>query len=153
MKKKNKITAYFDGCCEPVNPGGIASFGAVIIKNKKRIWECSRVFFPEKGKEEETSNNVAEYNGFIAILDYFMENKLTDESIEIFGDSNLVIQQMFGTWKIKKGFYKPYAIKAKVLLSNFKHITGKWIPREKNTIADELSKAELIKAGIKFRIQ
>ena len=163
MKKTKKLTsiiAYFDGCCEPVNPGGTASFGVVILKGKKRIYECSKIFFPQKGKEKETSNNVAEYSGFTEILNYLIENKLTKENIIVYGDSKLVLCQMFGDeerdgmiWKMKGGYYLPFAIKAKELLKKFKNIQGHWIPREENSLADELSKAELLKAGIRFRIQ
>ena len=154
MKKKSKnIVAYFDGCCEPVNPGGIASFGAVIFMDNKRIWDCSKVFYPVKGKEEETSNNVAEYNGFIEILNYLKSKKLNKKQITIFGDSKLVIEQMFGDWRIRKGFYVPFALSAKKMLIDFPKLKGIWIPREQNTIADELSKAELVKAGIEFKIQ
>ena len=64
-----------------------------------------------------------------------------------------VIQQMFGAWRIKFGFYVPIAKTCKAMLKQFPHITGTWIPREKNSLADELSKAELKKAGVKFRIQ
>ena len=63
------IEAFFDGCCEPTNPGGTASFGAVVFRDGVRVWECSRLFRPAKGRESETSNNVAEYGGFLAILD------------------------------------------------------------------------------------
>ncbi len=154
-KKKIKatITAYFDGCCEPVNPGGIASFGAVVFLDEKRIWECSKIFFPEKGKEKETSNNVAEYCGFISILEYLIENKLNNNLIAIYGDSKLVIEQMQGNWRMRQGYYIPFALKAKKLLKNFKETSLIWIPRDENSIADELSKAELIKAGVEFRIQ
>lgn len=147
------IKAWFDGCCEPVNPGGIASFGAIIFNEEQKIWECSQIFYPQKGKEKETSNNVAEYSGFLAILEYLLENKLEKQEIQIYGDSNLVIQQMFGTWKMHKGFYIPIALKAEKLLKKFKNINGDWIPREQNGLANELSKAELIKAGIEFKIQ
>jgi ribonuclease HI len=147
------IEAYFDGCCEPVNPGGTASFGAVIFKSAAQVWSCSRLFYPKAGRERETSNNVAEYSGFIAILEYCLEQGWAGEKILIRGDSNLVIQQCFGTWKIRKGYYVPLAHKAIKLLRKFRRVTGEWIPREKNSIADELSKAELIKAGVEFRIQ
>lgn len=147
------IKAWFDGCCEPVNPGGVASFGAIIFNEEQKIWECSQIFYPQKGKEKETSNNVAEYSGFLAILEYLLKNNLEKEKIQIYGDSNLVIQQMFGTWKMRQGFYIPIALKAQKLLKKFKNIKGSWIPREQNGLADELSKAELIKAGIEFRIQ
>lgn len=147
------IEAYFDGCCEPVNPGGVASFGAVILKDGIKLWECSQIFYPKKGKERETSNNVAEYSGFKAILEYLIQNSLEKEKIHIFGDSNLVIQQMFGTWRIRQGFYVPLAFDCLKLVRKFKNLKGSWIPREENGIADELSKAKLIKAGVEFRIQ
>lgn len=147
------ITAYFDGCCEPVNPGGTASYGAVIFNDDMRIWECSKVFYPTPGKEKETSNNVAEYCGFIAILEYFIEQDMQAEKIKIFGDSKLVIEQMKGNWKMHKGFYIPLAQKAKILVKEFKKLKLQWIPRDENGIADELSKAELVKAGVEFRIQ
>jgi ribonuclease HI len=147
------ITAYFDGCCEPINPGGTASFGAVIFVNDKRVKDISQIFYPVRGREKETSNNVAEYSGFISLLEYFISEKLTGEKISVYGDSKLVILQMFGRWRIKKGFYVPLAKKAKILLKNFTKIKGFWIPREENSIADELSKAQLLKAGIEFKIQ
>lgn len=37
------IEAFFDGCCEPVNPGGTAAYGAVILKDGKKIWEASEL--------------------------------------------------------------------------------------------------------------
>lgn len=159
-KKVQRIVAYFDGACEPVNPGGTASFGAVIFIDDKRIWECSQLFEPKKGRERETSNNVAEYSGFIAILEYLKSKKLNKNKIDIYGDSMLVLCQMlmddprWGVrWRIKQGYYVPLAYRALSLLNKFPNITGHWIPREENTIADELSKAKLLKAGIKFKIQ
>lgn len=148
-----KIEAWFDGCCEPVNPGGTASYGAVVFIGGKRTWDCSEIFFSEKGKEKCTSNNVAEYSGFIAILEYLKASGLQNESITIYGDSMLVIEQMRDNWKIRKGHYKPLALKARDLVKQFKKLKLQWIPRDKNEIADELSKAELKKAGIEFRIQ
>lgn len=154
------ITAYFDGACEPVNPGGWASFGAVVYKDDSELWTCSKLFVPIKGREKETSNNVAEYSGFLSILEFLKEQELQKDKIQIYGDSNLVICQMFGDvkrhgklWKMKKGFYIPIAMKAKILLKEFSDIKGSWIPREQNGVADKLSKAELLKAGVEFRIQ
>lgn len=147
------IKAYFDGACEPKNPGGTASFGAVIFKDEKRIKEISQIFYPEKGKEKMTSNNVAEYSGFLSILEYLKDNNLHEEKIHIFGDSNLVVQQMKGNWRMIKGYYIPVAEKAKRLFTKFPNTTLHWIPREQNGIADKLSKAKLLKAGIKFKIQ
>jgi ribonuclease HI len=148
------IEAYFDGCCEPVNPGGTASYGAVIFVDGERVWECSELFVPVLGKEKHTSNNVAEYSGFLSILEWLLANNLDTRPTRIHGDSKLVIEQMLGNWRMKKGFYIPVAKKAKETLSKFRKKPKLiWIPREKNDIADELSKAELKKAGVEFRIQ
>lgn len=149
-----KISCFFDGCCEPVNPGGTASYGAVIFLDGKKVWECSELFVPIPGREKETSNNVAEYSGFLAILEYLLDQGMDGTRTIIHGDSRLVIEQMQGNWKMKKGFYIPVAKKALLALSRFKTSPKlKWIPRDENDIADELSKAELKKAGVEFRIQ
>ncbi len=148
-----EIECYWDGCCEPVNPGGTAAYGAVIFVNGRRRWETSKVFKPKPGREKETSNNVAEYLGFIAILDYLISQQLTKVPIVVSGDSRLVVEQMFGRWRIKRGLYVPHAHRAKRLLKQFPNIVGRWIPRDENDIADELSKRELKRAGVQFKLQ
>lgn len=156
---KAQIECYFDGCCEPVNPGGTAAFGAVIMRKGERIWEWSEIFRPRYGHERKTSNNVAEYLGFIAILKYLKMMNLNTNLIRISGDSRLVIYQMFDPpgggkrWWIKRGLYVPHARRALELLKKFPNATGRWIPRDENELADELSKRELKKAGVTFRLQ
>src|SRR5262249_38090268 len=59
----------------------------------------------------------------------------------------------FGQWKIKAAFYVPYAHKAKELCQSFSKLSGQWIRRELNTVADALSKAPLKAVGIEFRLQ
>jgi ribonuclease HI len=145
--------AYFDGACEPVNPGGTATYGAAIFQNGNRVWECSEIFCPDPGHERETSNNVAEYSGLLAVLHWFADQRLFAAEIIVYGDSKLVIEQMFGSWKIRKGAYVPLALAAQRLLRQFKNIEGRWISRDKNEIADELSKSALLRAGVSFKIQ
>jgi ribonuclease HI len=141
-------TGYFDGSCGPINPGGTAAYGAVLLREGERIWECSALFQPEPGKERQTSNNLAEYCGLIALLEHLIHLGAQQEPIMLYGDSNLVIQQVFGHWHIKAGIYAPYAHKAQALRRTFAHLGGQWIPRTKNTMADALSKAPLLKAGV-----
>jgi len=141
-------TGYFDGACAPINPGGTAAYGAVLFREGEQVWACSELFQPEPGKERETSNNLAEYCGLIAILEQLIHLGAQQEPIMIYGDSDLVIQQIFGHWKIKAGIYVSYAHKAQALRSTFSHLGGQWIPRTKNTIADALSKAPLLQAGV-----
>jgi ribonuclease HI len=144
--------AYFDGSCGPTNPGGRVTYGAVILREGQPIWECSKLFHPEQGKERETTNNLAEYCGLIAVLEYLIDLGAQHEPIIVYGDSELVIDQMFGQKKIKSGTYVPYAIKAKKLCQLFSNLSGQWIPREQNTVADALSKAPLKAESIKLRL-
>jgi ribonuclease HI len=94
----------------------------VIFRQKERIWECSEVYHPPPGRERETSNNIAEYLGLIAILEHFIRIKTQHEPIMVYGDSKLVIQQMSGRWKIKEGIYESFAQSAKILTNEFSNI-------------------------------
>jgi ribonuclease HI len=133
------ITVHFDGACIP-NPGGVASYGLIIRQGDRLLWEASERV-PDSGAG--TSNNLAEYAGLIAALRYLIDNGLNKERIIINGDSQLVIKQMFGRWKIKRGCYAELAHEAKTLLTLFPRIDAKWVPRDRNTVADELSKAAI----------
>jgi ribonuclease HI len=123
---------YFDGACEPTNPGGKIGSGIYITDGEKEF--ATNTFIPAHPKN---TNNIAEYMAFIMVLDY-MKNK-TDCKIEIFGDSMLVVNQMNGSWRLKKGAYMEYALKAAPLLAELKKkntVTITWIPREQNDKAD-----------------
>lgn len=139
--KTHRFRAWFDGSIT-VNPGGIAAYGAVIYEGNQRVYTCSKIYHPPAGKERQTSCNVAEYLGLIAVLEWLLANGHASESVIIRGDSKLVIAQCFEGWKPKRGIYFTHALKAKELLQQLPHVSGKWIPREKNTIADKLSKVK-----------
>ena len=96
---------------------------------------------------------MAEYAGLIAVLEWFEDQGLFNAEICIGGDSQLVINQMFGTWKIKTGIYAPVACKARELVAQFTNMRGEWVRREQNEIADRLSKEALRTAGVKLRLQ
>ena len=123
---------YFDGACEPKNPGGKIGAGIYITDGEKEYF--NNTFIPAL---PENTNNIAEYTAFIMILEC-LKNKI-DCKIEIFGDSMLVINQMNGEWQIKHGAYREYALKAKPLLEDLKKknsVLIQWIPREQNEKAD-----------------
>lgn len=144
------IKCYFDGCTEPVNPYGNMGMGAIIIRDNVSIFKHSS-FIPAS---KENSNNVAEYLALEKILIWLSENKIVEQTVFIYGDSKLVINQMNGSWRIKHGLYKDHAIRCKSLLGKVAvKLVFKWIPRELNTIADDLSKAHLLKEGIEFKLQ
>jgi len=135
----NEHTAWFDGACGPINPGGTATYG-VMIKDQDGIilvWEHGLV-----GKGSKMSNNLAEYAGVLHILKYLSSRP--PGRVTIHGDSNLVINQLNGKWRIRKGLYLSTAMEAKALLA-YLHSRGWqinlcWIPRAQNEECDALSK-------------
>lgn len=140
-----KIECYFDGCCEPTNPGGAMGIGALVKQDGKPIFTYSN-FHP---KNASNTNNIAEYIALESILDYLLTNGLDDEDVVIKGDSQMAVKQMNHEYSINKGGYVPYAQRCLTKLSTFKrppHI--KWIPREMNQEADDLSKGHLAKNNV-----
>jgi ribonuclease HI len=131
--------AWFDGACEPLNPGGTASFG-VIVKD-----DDGTVLLREHGvvgKGKAMSNNVAEYAGVRHILRYLASRP--PGRVTIHGDSNLVINQLSGKWRVRKGLYLSIAVETKELLAYLRglgwQINFCWIPRERNEECDALSR-------------
>lgn len=167
-----RFTVYFDGCCEPKNPGGTAGYGVAIFAHDHTS-KTGEIAHRHSGYIEAsptTSNNVAEYLAVRHALNYFLEAGYQNEPIHFFGDSMLVICQLWGDprkdgrpkWKIhgvdiKKeqapGRYAADAVAARDALKQFTRCQGFWIPRAENDIADDLSKAELRRLGVEFRIQ
>lgn len=139
-----KVDCFIDGACEPKNPGGTASWGVYILAEDMPIEEWGIV-----GSGEKMSNNVAEYSALIEAFKLVKKRYGTDIELTIFGDSQLVINQMNHEWNIKGGMYFEYAQCALHLALQFPILHFIWIGREKNTFADALSKRALAEKGIK----
>lgn len=123
-----KAKIYCDGASRG-NPGD-AGIGCVVIFDNKKI-EISEYI----GK---TTNNVAEYTALIKGLEEALKQKA--QEIEIFSDSELLVLQMNGIYKVRNKNLIPLYEKAKKLLSNFKKYQIFHIYRENNFIADKLAK-------------
>jgi ribonuclease HI len=150
MSKTHEFVVYFDGACGPVNPGSPMGFGATIDLNGQRLTQVVG-HVPADG---DNSNNVAEYLGFTAAVQkliIFTQAAQAEGSeaisVKFIGDSNMVIQQMAGKWKVKKGNkYTQYAEKARTLLEVLRKtakLEFEWIDRNNNKEADKLSKEGL----------
>ena len=131
------IVVYFDGACEPTNPGGISTYGFVIYKN-------GRVVHQGKGLACEpfawqSSNNVAEYTALIRALEWLVSNNMIDEDVVVRGDSQLAIYQMTGRYSVNAERIIPLYKRAVDLAGRFRRIRFEWVPREKNEEADRLS--------------
>lgn len=92
----------------------------------------------------ETTNNVAEYKALILgleqALSYISENKhdLKNIGLKILMDSELIVRQMQGIYKIKDPGLKVLAAEVLKLKNNFKIVEFFHIPRAKNSQADKL---------------
>ncbi len=82
------------------------------------------------------TNNVAEYSGLIEGLSRAAELKL--KHIDVFGDSELVIKQMKGVYKVKNEGLKPLWEQARAIVQEFDRVSFSHIPREENAHADKL---------------
>lgn len=134
-----KFKLFFDGACGPMNPGGYGGAGFLIKENEVTVYSDSI----KLGNKTMTSN-VAEYAALMAGLEWFLKKGFESNDISVFGDSNMVINQMSGKWRgpLKKSMHKPYAtwaIQTQSLRPRFRNITYQWIPREQNGDADLLS--------------
>ena len=123
------ITAYFDGGSRG-NPGP-AGWGAYIVNDD------GNVLAELSGALGVATNNVAEYNGLIAALQWAADHDVTALSVK--GDSLLLVEQMRGNYKVKNEGLKPLYLRAKMLVMQIGNVSFAHVPREKNRDADRLS--------------
>lgn len=131
------IEAYFDGLCEPKNPGGVATFGFVVHRDGKTMHEGHGL--AAMPYSEGATNNVAEYTGVLKALEWFLAQGLEKEKIVVRGDSELVVKQLKGEYKVKSPLLAPLYKKTRELSSRFASLAFEWVPRERNREADRLT--------------
>jgi ribonuclease HI len=83
------------------------------------------------------TNNVAEYTALIEGLQLALDKGVTD--LQVCLDSQLVVSQVKGEWKIKNERLRSLAAKAQTLLSKFDTATLEHVRREFNADADKLA--------------
>ena len=86
-----------------------------------------------------TTNNVAEYSALLRAFQWLEKCPLHPDLVEFFLDSQLVVEQMNGRYKIKDVRLGNLKRQIDYLRSLFKYpIVFYYIPREKNKHADQL---------------
>lgn len=129
-----KATLYFDGASLG-NPGKRAI--GVVLKTPTKTYRF-------KKKIGIGTNNQAEYYALIAGM--MLAKKLGVEELTVKGDSQLVIKQMRGEYRVREPNLRKLYEKAKELEKAFKRVSYEWIPREENEEADRLA-TEALKRG------
>lgn len=125
------------------NPGP-ASYGAVLLTSSGDLVR------EVNGRLGVATNNQAEYHAVLAGLEAaskYFESHGGSRRLHIQMDSKLVIEQLSGRWKIKNSDLQQLAIRAQQLLRTFE-VTLEWIPRELNSLADELANRALTPNGV-----
>jgi ribonuclease HI len=87
------------------------------------------------------TNNEAEYRAIVAALEKAL--KLGAEQIELRSDSELVVNQLNGRYKIKSTTLRPFYLQVAQLLGQFEKVAVTYVPREQNTEADRLANEAL----------
>ena len=118
-----------------MNPGGTATYGYT-VRNETDVVRR----FGVVGHGPKMSNNVAEYAALCEALTFLVSKKLITIPTEVRSDSRLLVNQMNGHWKVRRGLYVKKYLEAKDLVGQFERITFKWISREDNGEADALSR-------------
>jgi ribonuclease HI len=123
-----EIITYSDGGARG-NPGP-AAYGVVVeAVNGQQLATYGRYI-------GETTNNQAEYRGLISALETALKEGGT--TIQCFLDSELIVKQMTGEYRVKDAGLKPLFVMAKDLAAQFKSISFTHIPRAKNKLADQM---------------
>ena len=133
-----KFTIHTDGGSRG-NPGPAAA--AFIVQEK------NDVIFEQSVYLGKTTNNIAEYTGVLLALEWFCKSYLqpsTSTKLEFILDSELVVKQINGIYKVKDLNLRKIYFKIKEIINknNIKVIFIN-VPREKNTDADFLVNKEL----------
>ena len=123
----NKLYLYTDGGSR--NNPGQAAIGAVLMDGEKIISKLSK-------RIGIATNNEAEYTALIQGID--MALKHSPKELKCFMDSELVVKQINGIYKIKEPRLQILCIKARSLARQAGKVTFEYIPRSQNSLADSL---------------
>jgi ribonuclease HI len=120
---------FYDGSANP-NPGKLG-LGVTIYGNEKELVCAAK-------PAGHGTNNEAEYLALILLLELGIEEGI--KTITVYGDSQLITNQVNGKWSVGKDTLVKYHAKAVALSKAFSHIEFKWCKRQNNRRADLLSK-------------
>jgi len=116
------------------NPGP-ASYGVVVRDPRGEIVAKLKKYIGRM------TNNVAEYYGLIAALDYAQSHGV--RAVHVESDSELLVKQMRGQFKVKSGDLRPLFERAKKMSEAFDFFRIAHVYREQNREADALANEAL----------
>jgi probable phosphoglycerate mutase len=120
------------------NPGP-AGWGVVVST------EGGDVLAELSGALPHATNNVAEYHGLLAALEWCQAQGAT--RVHVRSDSLLLVQQMRGVYKVKHEGLKPLHARARLLADRIGRVTYEHVRREFNRLADGLANRAMDEAA------
>ena len=125
----HKVQVFSDGAARG-NPGPAGAGAVVVDSSGNVVAEVGRYL----GQQ---TNNVAEYQGLLLGLRHALKHGANE--VEVLADSQLLIRQLSGIYRVKHPGLIPLFEEAKKLLKQFRKVDLRHIPREQNGAADEMS--------------
>ena len=135
------IIAYIDGGARG-NPGP-AGYGVSVQQPD------GTVLAELHGALGIATNNVAEYNGLLSALQWAIDNGHT--TVHVKADSELLVRQMRGEYKVKHPGLQPLYVRARLLVMQLDRVVFEHVRREFNKEADRLSNLGMDEAEEQLR--
>jgi ribonuclease HI len=129
FRSGSAIVAYVDGGARG-NPGP-AGYGVRIEDESGRLIDEFNGFLGT------ATNNVAEYRGLVAALEYAQNHG--HRLVRIRSDSELLVKQMRGEYRVKNAGLQPLFQQARTIAAGLDRIVFEHVRREQNTDADRLA--------------
>ena len=124
------LLIYADGSCKG-NPGEGGAGVAITDEHGQTIAQLKRSLGA-------VTNNIAEYSAIILGLQE--AKRLKAKNVSVFLDSELVVNQINGLYRVRDDKLKPLHERAKKLLQHFTNWKVRFVPREQNREADRLAR-------------
>jgi len=125
---RNEVIAYTDGGSRG-NPGPAAA-GFILTDSAGTQLQAKAFFIGHN------TNNVAEYTGVVKVLEAAI--KIGAKRLIVFSDSQLLVRQINGEYKVKSEQIRPLFQQAVEMLGRFENWKVQYVCREKNKEADKL---------------
>lgn len=132
-----RFRLYTDGACRG-NPGS-GGIGAVFKDESGHILGVLKKYIGS------CTNNEAEYQALILGLEEAVRRGY--QRLDVFLDSELVVNQINGSYRVKSRNLLPYSVAVRNLLSSFRECKVRHIDRSENKMADRLANEAIDEHG------
>lgn len=134
-----EVHIHFDGACQPPEGGGVATYGYTVEGPGLNEEGSGLAVTPWTPR---ATNNVAEYTAAIRALEWLRDYSYAGP-VRMKGDSQLVIRQMQGRYRVRALHLQEYHAELTRLGKLFERVEWEWVSRDANARADALSKEAL----------